>query len=94
MKLSNIFDSLISSIIEIRNLNLYLQKRHILFGINMKIYKNTITALVGGNGSGKTSLLSILTGISFHSFLFVSYDNNCFYRPNQNIFRWNLNYGL
>lgn len=35
----------------------------ILDNINLKLYKNSINALVGASGSGKTSILNIITGL-------------------------------
>jgi phosphate transport system ATP-binding protein len=43
--------------IEVRNLNFYYGKEHTLKNINLKIYKNRVTALIGPSGCGKTTFL-------------------------------------
>lgn len=44
-------------IVDIQNLNLYYSDYHALKNINLKIYRNTITAFIGPSGCGKTTLL-------------------------------------
>ncbi|CAK8163490.1 Zinc import ATP-binding protein ZnuC [Candidatus Xenohaliotis californiensis] len=46
-----------------KNLCLKLGHKEVLNSINIKICKNEITAVIGPNGGGKTSLLKILCGI-------------------------------
>lgn len=43
--------------VEIENLNLYIDGRHILKNISMKVPSNTIHVIMGPSGSGKTTLL-------------------------------------
>ncbi len=49
--------------IEISNLNVFLNKKHILRNINLNIEKNTITAIIGPNGGGKTTLIKSIIGL-------------------------------
>jgi ATP-binding cassette subfamily A (ABC1) protein 5 len=37
---------------------------HAVRGINLKIYPNEITAILGHNGAGKTTLFNMLTGMT------------------------------
>ena len=37
---------------------------HAVKGINLKIYPNEITAILGHNGAGKTTLFNMLTGMT------------------------------
>ena len=37
---------------------------HAVRGINMKIYPNEITAILGHNGAGKSTLFNMLTGMT------------------------------
>lgn len=43
--------------ISVRNLNVYLQKNHVLKNINIDIPSNAITCIIGPSGCGKTTLL-------------------------------------
>ncbi|MEM3868377.1 MAG: phosphate ABC transporter ATP-binding protein PstB [Candidatus Jordarchaeales archaeon] len=42
---------------EARNLNLWFGQTHVLKDINLKIYRNEVTAIIGPSGCGKTTLL-------------------------------------
>jgi len=44
----------------IKNLNLHIDKQHILKNINVEIPKNKITVIIGPSGCGKTTLLKCL----------------------------------
>jgi len=46
-----------NSVMQIKNLNLFIENAHILKNINVEIPKNCITAVIGPSGCGKTSLL-------------------------------------
>ena len=50
--------------IDIRNLNLFIGKQHILKNINIKIPKNKITVIIGPSGCGKTTLLKTLNRLT------------------------------
>ena len=50
-------------ILKIRNITKKIGKKKILENINLNIYKNEIFTLIGKNGSGKSILISIITGI-------------------------------
>lgn len=43
--------------IEVKNLNLWFIKNHVLKNINLKIYKNNVAAIIGPSGCGKTTLI-------------------------------------
>tara|TARA_Y100000589_G_scaffold73081_1_gene66116 strand:- start:5633 stop:6370 length:738 start_codon:yes stop_codon:yes gene_type:complete len=47
---------------EIQNLSLIYKNKNILDNINFKIYEGDKIALIGTNGSGKSSLISVLNG--------------------------------
>ena len=46
--------------IEVENLNVYFDDAHILKDINIKIPKNTVTALIGPSGCGKSTFIRTL----------------------------------
>ena len=48
--------------IEIKDLRKNFGSVHAVRGINLNIYRGEITALLGHNGAGKTTVLDILTG--------------------------------
>jgi phospholipid/cholesterol/gamma-HCH transport system ATP-binding protein len=45
------------TIIEIRQLKVSFEKHHVLKGIDLSVYRNEIFAIVGGSGSGKSTIL-------------------------------------
>lgn len=49
--------------IELIDVNFFIDQKHILKDINLKIQKGEFAAIVGPNGSGKTTLLNIIAGI-------------------------------
>ncbi len=51
------------NIVETNNLNVYLDKNHILKNLNLNIEKNKVTAIIGPSGCGKSTLLKTLNGI-------------------------------
>jgi phosphate transport system ATP-binding protein len=53
-----------SSIVRIKNLNVYAEKNHILKNINLEIPKNKITVLLGPSGCGKTTLLKSMNRLT------------------------------
>jgi iron complex transport system ATP-binding protein len=57
------------SIIKIKNLNFsYEEKNSVIFGVDLTIYKDLFTVILGQNGSGKSTLLKCMSGIlSYHS---------------------------
>ena len=52
-------------VFEVKNVNLYYDKgaKHALKDINMKIYKNKVTAFIGPSGCGKSTLLRCINGL-------------------------------
>ncbi len=44
-------------IVDVKNLNFYYGNKHVLKDINIKIKRNSVTALIGPSGCGKTTLL-------------------------------------
>ena len=51
------------NIIEIRDLDVYYGESQILRDIDMDIVEGNITAIMGRNGVGKTTLLKAITGL-------------------------------
>lgn len=49
--------------LKINNLNLILNNTHILKNINLEVKKNKITAIIGKNASGKSSIIKCINGI-------------------------------
>jgi len=52
-------------LITIENLSKGFKNKEVLKDINLKIYENSITGIIGRNGSGKTVLLKIISGLYF-----------------------------
>lgn len=52
-------------LITIENLTKGFKNKEVLKDINFKIYENSITGIIGRNGSGKTVLLKIISGLYF-----------------------------
>lgn len=50
--------------IDIRNLNLFIGKQHILKNVNVQIPKNKVTVILGPSGCGKTTLLKSLNRLT------------------------------
>ncbi|MBX9977548.1 MAG: ABC transporter ATP-binding protein [Alphaproteobacteria bacterium] len=49
--------------LDIKTLDLFYDDAQALFGIDLAVKKGAITAIVGGNGAGKTSLIRTISGI-------------------------------
>lgn len=52
-----------SNVIETRSLSMRFGKNHVLRGVDLDIAEGTVTALLGRNGIGKSTLLRILVGL-------------------------------
>ena len=50
-------------ILESKNVNVYYGELHALKDINLKIQKNSVTALIGPSGCGKSTLLNLISGL-------------------------------
>ncbi|MBU1220004.1 ABC transporter ATP-binding protein [Myxococcota bacterium] len=50
-------------IVECMDINCILSKNHILHDVSFSVKKNGITALIGLNGAGKTTVLKIISGL-------------------------------
>lgn len=55
---------MVKIVIETRNLNVYYYDRKVLENINSKIYENSITAIIGPSGTGKSSFLRSLNRLN------------------------------
>jgi polar amino acid transport system ATP-binding protein len=62
--------------IEIKSLNAYYDKLHVLKDINLNVEKGEIVSLIGPSGSGKSSLLKMLVGLLTPKSGEVSLNNN------------------
>ena len=51
-----------SALLEVKDLHAYYGQSHILQGVNLEVGKGEIVSLLGRNGEGKSSLMSLLTG--------------------------------
>jgi phospholipid/cholesterol/gamma-HCH transport system ATP-binding protein len=51
-----------TSIVEIRNLDYAVRKRPIFSGLDLDIVRGRVTAIMGPSGTGKTTLLRLITG--------------------------------
>ncbi len=56
-KESSIINTLTDPHIEIKDLNVYIDGRHILKNINLALPNNSVTSIIGPSGCGKTTLL-------------------------------------
>ncbi len=56
-------EGLVECMIEVKELNLMLNKRQILSDVNIKLQDGKIYGLVGNNGSGKTMLMKCICGL-------------------------------
>jgi Fe-S cluster assembly ATP-binding protein len=50
-------------LLEVKNLNLHINGKHILHDVNFDIWKGHVHALVGTNGAGKSTLASAIMGL-------------------------------
>ena len=78
------------NILKIENLNLYYDDKQVLKNLNLNIEKNSITAISGPSGIGKSSLLLVLNQMikeyenaSFSGKVYFNDDNN------GQVFIWN-----
>ena len=50
------------------NINLKEQSKKILSGVNLEFYKNSLNAIIGQSGSGKTTIIDVLLGLRIPTF--------------------------
>lgn len=50
-------------LLEVKNLNLQINGKHILHGVNLDVWQGHVHALVGTNGAGKSTLASAIMGL-------------------------------
>ena len=50
-------------ILEVKNLNSFYGSNHVIKDLNIKVFKNLITALIGPSGCGKSTLLRMVAGL-------------------------------
>lgn len=62
-------------LITIENLSKGFKNKQVLKDINLKIYENSITGIIGRNGSGKTVLLKIISGLYFQDKGSIKYND-------------------
>jgi NitT/TauT family transport system ATP-binding protein len=51
-------------LLSLRNVSKIIDNRYLLQNINIDLYQNTVTAIIGKSGSGKSTLLLILAGLT------------------------------
>ena len=52
------------SLLEVRNIHTFIGQYHILQGVDLRVPRGTITALLGRNGAGKTTTLKSILGLT------------------------------
>ena len=50
-------------LLEVKNLNLHINGKHILHDVNLDVWQGHVHALVGTNGAGKSTLASAIMGL-------------------------------
>ena len=51
------------SIVELKNISVFYNKRQILNSLNLKIHKHEILGMLGPNGVGKSTIFNLITGL-------------------------------
>lgn len=69
-----------TTVLFVKKMNKKIKNTEILKNVNMTINKGTITGIIGRNGSGKTVLLKILSGLYFKT------SGEIYYNPNFDIY--------
>jgi phosphate transport system ATP-binding protein len=74
-------------ILSIKNLNSYFGNFHAVKNVSMKVYKNSITAIMGPSGCGKTTLIRCINRL--HELTEGAYSTGEIYLRNQDILKLN-----
>ncbi len=74
-------------VLSIRNLNAYFGDFHAVKNVSMKVYKNTITAIMGPSGCGKTTLIRCVNRL--HELTEGAYTTGEIFLRNNNILSMN-----
>jgi phosphate transport system ATP-binding protein len=74
-------------ILSIKNLNAYFGNFHAVKNVSMKVYKNSITAIMGPSGCGKTTLIRCINRL--HELTEGAYSTGEIYLRNQDILKLN-----
>lgn len=75
---------------EVRDWNLWYGTKHSLFDINVDIEKNKVTALIGPNGSGKTTFLRSLNRMNHVVYNNVLTSGNIYFYNGTNLYSPNI----
>ena len=51
------------TIVELKNISVFFNKRQILDNLNLKITKQEILGMLGPNGVGKSTIFNLITGL-------------------------------
>ena len=62
--------------IEIKNISLYVNNKHILKNINLKVKPGEVLSIIGPNGAGKSSLINLVAGDYLPSKGKIFYDSS------------------
>jgi ABC-type multidrug transport system ATPase subunit len=68
-------------ILEVDNVELYFSNKRILNGVYLKAETGKVTGILGSNGCGKTSLMSIIFGSLQPKYKFIRWDSEPILKP-------------
>lgn len=57
-------NAVVENILELQEIHTFIGQYHILQGVNLKVPKGSVTALLGRNGAGKTTTLKSILGLT------------------------------
>ena len=64
------------TIVEIKNVSVFYNKRQILNNLNLKIKKQEILGMLGPNGVGKSTIFNLITGLKAPNYGEIIIDGN------------------